>query len=380
MASPAPGSGSGHSGDGLWRKTQGSNPMSGEFPDVSEGPFERPKPRYDQLGSQSQPSPGTQSQYKYRIRNKGKKMTSPQIPTTPSNPLIEYKIPPGAASNWYSQEGWSKQQTEEQEERAAGLIGDLAQVKATLEYYCANDIQHHGRWVSILAEHITLLAEAKGLYLNAAVAYQVSQQKASKYRQSLETSTIESEAKRPIKQVEGSSSGSMRGKRKMPRIESASISKGTHPFNKKSPNKRTSPLKNTLAKSDEMDEGNFKLVGPDDFLKTLKLPEKSHKDFFILFRQLRDDIFKRMRNNEPIQEPLFFVQTPSKIEPSSLVRPPNFQAPGPLALPSPDVATKEPELTQEVEQPADPEPMDIDIPRMPGQIDNIGGRDKCIMQ
>ncbi|KAF3902352.1 hypothetical protein AA313_de0207311 [Arthrobotrys entomopaga] len=220
------------------------------------------------------------------------------------------KKPQTGESNWYTGETWTQEKVAEQEERAAKLLGDMVQIKATLIYYCANDVQHHDKWVRILAEHITLLAEAKGLELHAAVAYQVSQQQASKYRQQLEVSQLilmsyksaalflmvaiqvsilEAEGKRSISDVEDSGKGSVRGKRKMSRTDPASISKGTHPFSKKSPGKRRSPRHNYDA-DNESDGANFKLIGPDDFLDTLKIP-KNGKHHLDSFRRLRDDIF-----------------------------------------------------------------------------------------
>ncbi|EWC44836.1 hypothetical protein DRE_06474 [Drechslerella stenobrocha 248] len=233
---------------------------------------------------------------------------SPNVLASPIKNLAESPIRDPRrteGSDWYCPEMWPREKIIEQETRATKLIGDFDNVKVTLEYYCANDIQHHAKWVRILADHILLLAEAKGQQLNIAVAYHVAQQKASKYRQHLEISTIAAESKRPIKEIEGEAGGSQRGRRKIPRTDKASVSKGTHPLSKKSPKKRAS-LHNVLpAHSD--DEGNFKLIGPDDFIRTLKIPKANEEAYFEAFRRLRDEIYTSLRNSGSPSDALFFL-------------------------------------------------------------------------
>ncbi|KAK6541835.1 hypothetical protein TWF694_007614 [Orbilia ellipsospora] len=303
-------------------------------------------------------------------------------------------------SNWYTGETWTQEKVAEQEERAAKLLGDMAHIKATLIYYCANDVQHHDKWVRILAEHITLLAEAKGLELHAAVAYQVSQQQTSKYRQQLEASVLETEAKRSINEVEDSGKGSVRGKRKVARTDPASISKGTHPFNKKSPGKRRSPRRNYDA-DNESDGGNFKLIGPDDFLDSLKIPEngKRHMDSF---RRLRDDIFDSLRNG--VEARFFFIPKFSfpDFEPEEISPHHNFkgciieevqQIQQPLVTEKPQ-DTKQTDHMEVPDQFEDrmqieeiiqanmlqhdaPDAMDIDEMKIPG---HLSGNDRCCLQ
>ncbi|KAJ6259719.1 LOW QUALITY PROTEIN: hypothetical protein Dda_5357 [Drechslerella dactyloides] len=229
--------------------------------------------------------------------------------TSPSSSLIESsatkRLQNGQGSDWYDPEVWPREKVVEQENLAAKLIGDPDSIKATLEYYCAHDLQYHTKWVRILADHILLLAESKNRDLNHAVAYQVSQQKASNYRQQLEASIIASESKRPRKE-DSVPKGSLRGKRKIRRTDKASLSKGTHPLSVPVPVPVRTPLPKLLPKDD--DDGNFKLIGPDDFIKTLQIPKKNEAVYLGHFRQLRDDIYQSLRNPKIPYDTLFFLR------------------------------------------------------------------------
>ncbi|KAK6511584.1 hypothetical protein TWF481_000499 [Arthrobotrys musiformis] len=202
--------------------------------------------------------------------------------------------PGDGASDWHKSDFWTREKATEQENRARKLIGDLNHIKATLEYYCANDARHHAKWVRILADHILLLSEARGMQVNVDVAYHVAQQRASKYRQHLEASTLESEAKRAYDEdTEKNKKGSLRGKSKIPRTEEASISKGTHPMNKKGSGRKSLPLASGDNNGDEI---NFRLIGANDFLGTLKMSKAKQEEYLPLFVELRDDIWKGIQN------------------------------------------------------------------------------------
>ncbi|TGJ69084.1 hypothetical protein EYR41_005151 [Orbilia oligospora] len=268
-------------------------------------------------------------------------------------------------SDWYSSELWTRQKVEEQEIKASKLIGDFDRIKATLEYYCANDLQLHSKWVRILADHILLLAESRGQYLNIAVAYHVSQLQASKYRQQLEASILESEAKRAYdEEMEKNKKGSMRGKSKIPRTDDASISKGTHPLNKKGSGRNSIP-DDMMPTKDKKEDLNFKLVGPDDFLKTLKMSKATEASYFESFRQLRDDIFHSLRNPGKAYDPLFFILVPSDGQKTHMCT----AIQRPLVEPIETIETKE--ALQDYDL------MDIDIPKVPGYLDSD---EECTIQ
>ncbi|KAK6334979.1 hypothetical protein TWF718_010420 [Orbilia javanica] len=279
-------------------------------------------------------------------------------------------------SDWYCPELWSRQKALDQETKASKLIGDFNRIKATLEYYCANDLQYHSKWVRILADHILLVAEAKGQHLNIAVAYHVSQLKASKYRQHLEASLWESECKRAYEEeLEKNRQGSLRGKSKVPRTDDASISKGTHPMSKKGSARNSLPEDMAQEKSKDK-EINFKLVGPDDFIKTLKMPKATEVEYVESFRQLRGDIFQSLRSPGKPYDPLFFMR---KFDDEV----------------DTDLRTVVPFDGQKIQLPAQPPPaepienieaegviedydlMEIDTPKIPGYLNT---NEKCTMQ
>ncbi|RVD83273.1 uncharacterized protein DFL_007667 [Arthrobotrys flagrans] len=199
-------------------------------------------------------------------------MTLSSPPTSPIQSLIQSHIGNNLdhdieTSDWYCPELWTRQKAADQEAKASKLIGDLNRIKATLEYYCANNLQYHSKWVRILADHITLLAEARGQKLNIAVAYHVSQLKAFKYRQQLEAYILKSEAKRAYnEEMEKNRQGSLRGKGKVARTDDTSISKITHPMSKKRSTRNNIPEDVMLEKGKYKDV-NFKLVGQMTFLK-----------------------------------------------------------------------------------------------------------------
>ncbi|KAK6529541.1 hypothetical protein TWF281_008712 [Arthrobotrys megalospora] len=303
-------------------------------------------------------------------------MTLSSPPTSPIKSPIRAGSDLVETSDWYCPELWSRNKVVEQENRASKLIGDYNRIKATLEYYCANDLQYHSKWVRILADHILLLAESRGQELNIAVAYHVSQQKASKYRQQLEASILESEAKRVYEEeMEIIGKGSLRGKSKIARTDEASISKGTHPLSKKASARRSLP-KEMMPDAVGSQDVNFKLVGPDDFLKTLKMSKKTEKEYFESFRQLRDDIFQSIRSPGIPYEPLFFVHGfDEEVDTnSSEVAPFDGQrTPSSVQRPQMEVGkTSNAEKTTE-----DPDPMDIDIPKLPGHLDS---NEECAVQ
>ncbi|KAF3263105.1 hypothetical protein TWF128_002061 [Orbilia oligospora] len=281
-------------------------------------------------------------------------------------------------SDWYSSELWTRQKVKEQEIKASKLIGDFDRIKATLEYYCANDLQLHSKWVRILADHILLLAESRGQYLNIAVAYHVSQLQASKYRQQLEASILESEAKRAYdEEMEKNKKGSMRGKSKIPRTDDASISKGTHPLNKKGSGRNSIP-DDMMPTKDKKEDLNFKLVGPDDFLKTLKMSKATEASYFESFRQLRDDIFHSLRNPGKAYDPLFFIRkSDSEIDtnPTTVVPSDGQKTHMCTAIQRPLVEPIETIETKEALQ--DYDLMDIDIPKVPGYLDSD---EECTIQ
>ncbi|KAF3313103.1 hypothetical protein TWF173_006277 [Orbilia oligospora] len=253
-------------------------------------------------------------------------------------------------SDWYSSELWTRQKVKEQEIKASKLIGDFDRIKATLEYYCANDLQLHSKWVRILADHILLLAESRGQYLNIAVAYHVSQLQASKYRQQLEASILESEAKRAYdEEMEKNKKGSMRGKSKIPRTDDASISKGTHPLSKKESGRNSIP-DDMMPTKDKKEDLNFRLVGPDDFLKTLKMSKATEADYFESFRQLRDDIFHMAPSDGQKTHRCTAIQRP-------------------LVEPIENIETKE--ALQDYDR------MDTNIPKVPGYLDSD---EECTIQ
>ncbi|KAF3931590.1 hypothetical protein ABW19_dt0209696 [Dactylella cylindrospora] len=191
-------------------------------------------------------------------------------------------------SDWYSSERWPQKKVDEQENQAASLIGDSARIKATLEFYGANKLQYHTKWASILADHIILLAEAMEVELNAAVALAVSQ-----------SNIISMEQKRSHKFLESLDTSSLRGKRKIPRTDQASISKGTHPMRRKNTNSELSApvlfLPTGLGNSDQRD---VKLTRKEDFLETLCLPPERLQKCRPLFQDLQDTVTRRIKSRK----------------------------------------------------------------------------------
>ncbi|KAF3231552.1 hypothetical protein TWF192_000998 [Orbilia oligospora] len=310
-------------------------------------------------GRVSQPQPSAIPSPEKPEDDRDVNMSVGSPPTSPTQSPIQYPVQSFdgnepdrdvETSDWYSSELWTRQKVKEQEIKASKLIGDFDRIKATLEYYCANDLQLHSKWVRILADHILLLAESRGQYLNIAVAYHVSQLQASKYRQQLEASILESEAKRAYDEEMGKNKkGSMRGKSKIPRTDDASISKGTHPLSKKGSSRNSIPddMMPTKGKKGDL---NFRLVGPDDFLKTLKMSKATEADYFESFRQLRDDIFHMVPSDGQKTHMCTAIQRP-------------------LVEPIETIETKE--ALQDYDR------MDTDIPKVPGYLDS---NEECTIQ
>ncbi|KAF3922738.1 hypothetical protein ABW21_db0207497 [Orbilia brochopaga] len=227
-------------------------------------------------------------------------------PSSPMNASETKEVGQTEGSIWYDPEVWPQEKVIEQEARAAKLIGNFESIKATLEYYCAHDLQHHTKWVRILADHILLLAQSKSQDLNHAVAIEMSQRMASGYRQHLEASLLTSESKRKDVDTSAAAIASLRGKRKIRRTDAASWSKGTHPLMIS----RAMGIRSTIPKliPIDNDEGNFKLIGPDDFIMALQIPQANREAHLDEFRRLRDDIYKSLRDPSVPYDKLFFLR------------------------------------------------------------------------
>ncbi|KAK6354083.1 hypothetical protein TWF730_008501 [Orbilia blumenaviensis] len=297
-------------------------------------------------------------------------------PTSPIRSPIQAGSESAGASNWYCPEKWPEHKVKEQETRASRLLGDNNRIKATLEYYCAHDLQHHSKWVRILVDHIILFAEARGQELNTAVAYHVSQSRASKYRQKLEASILESETKRAVEEEAGANKkGSLRGKSKIARTDDASISKGTHPLSKKGSARKSIPAE-MMPDDSSSDDQNFKLIGPDDFLKTLKLPKQAEEQYFESFRQLRDVIFRSLRAPGTPYDPLFFVCQSDDAEDTDSTQVVPFDGQR-EDLPIQRHPMEPSENLENHKMDQDCDRMDVDVSKIPGYLNSD---EKCTVQ
>ncbi|KAF3228844.1 hypothetical protein TWF106_006364 [Orbilia oligospora] len=250
-------------------------------------------------GRVSQPQPSAIPSPEKPEDDRDVNMSVGSPPTSPTQSPIQYPVQSFdgnepdrdvETSDWYSSELWTRQKVKEQEIKASKLIVYIWAIRTELKIR-------------------------------------------------IQASILESEAKRAYDEEMGKNKkGSMRGKSKIPRTDDASISKGTHPLSKKGSSRNSIPddMMPTKGKKGDL---NFRLVGPDDFLKTLKMSKATEADYFESFRQLRDDIFHSLRSPGKAYDPLFFIQTKEALQ--------------------------------------DYDRMDTDIPKVPGYLDS---NEECTIQ